>query len=74
MELDLILFALFPIPNFYWGKNAIIFGFEMSLSVNTNNNKKNILILGKGETIGVVADLRISKFACCGTQVFVKQC
>ena len=40
------------IPNFDWGTNAIIFGVGMSASAHANN-KKNILILGKGQTKGL---------------------
>ena len=35
------------------GRNAIIFGFIMSLSPNIDNKKKDILILGKGSTKGL---------------------
>ena len=41
--------SLFSISN-DWGKNVIIFGADMSLSVHANNKNKNILILSKGET------------------------
>ena len=36
------------VPNFDWGKNAIIFAVDMSSSVYANNKNKDILILGKG--------------------------
>ena len=42
--------SLFSIPSFDWGKNAIIFGVEMSSSVHANKRNKDILILGKGHT------------------------
>ena len=32
------------------GKNVIIFGVDMSSSVHIDNKKKDILILGKGQT------------------------
>ena len=35
------------------GKNAIIFGVDMSLSSKIDNRKKDILILGKGPTQGL---------------------
>ena len=39
---------LLSIPNFDWGKNAIIFGVDMSLSIMyIDNKKKDILIHGK---------------------------
>ena len=36
----------FSLPDGSMGKNAIIFGVDMSLSVHTDNKKKDILILG----------------------------
>ena len=39
-------YSLFSIPNFYWGKNVIIFGVDMTSSVCANNRNKDILILG----------------------------
>ena len=50
MELDLILVLLFSIPNLYWGKNFVIFGVDMSSSVDTDNKNKDTLNLGKGST------------------------
>ena len=37
--------SLFSIPNFDWGKNAIIFWVDMSSSVHANNKNKDTLIL-----------------------------
>ena len=45
--------SLFPIPNIDWGKNAIIFRFDMSSSVHANNKNKDNLILGRGQTKGL---------------------
>ena len=45
--------SLFSIPKFDWGKNAIIFGVDMSSSVHANNENKDILILGKEQTKGL---------------------
>ena len=42
--------SLFSIPNFDWGKNAIIFGVDINSSMDANNRNKDILILGKGHT------------------------
>ena len=50
MELDLILVLLFSIPNLYWGKNVVIFGVDMSSSVDTDNKNKDTLNLDKGST------------------------
>ena len=36
-----------------WGKNVIIFGVDNSLSVHTDNRKKDILVLGKRPTDGL---------------------
>ena len=44
--------SLFSIPNFDWGKNAIIVGVDSS-SVHANNENKDILILGKGQPQGL---------------------
>ena len=35
------------------GKNVIIFGADMSSSVDINNKRKDILILGEGSTQGL---------------------
>ena len=35
------------------GKNVIIFGVDISSSANIDNKKKDILILGKGQTQGL---------------------
>ena len=43
MELDLILVLLFSIPNLCWGWNVVIFGVDMSSSVDTDNKNKDIL-------------------------------
>ena len=43
----------FSIPNFDWGKSAIIFGVDMSSSVHAYNKNKDILTLGKGQTKGL---------------------
>ena len=45
--------SLFSIPIFDWGKNAIIFGVDMSSSVHDNNVNRDILILGEGQTKGL---------------------
>ena len=36
-----------------FGRNVIIFGVDMSSSVNVDNKKKDILVLGKGQTQGL---------------------
>ena len=45
--------SLFSLPNFDWGKNAIIVEVDMSSSAHINNKKKDILILGKGPAQGL---------------------
>ena len=51
MALDLILVHCFHIT-FDCGKN-IIFGVDKSSSAHTDNNKKDILVLGEGPTQGL---------------------
>ena len=45
--------SLFSISNFNWSKKAIIFGADMSSSVNIDNENNDILILAKGPTQGL---------------------
>ena len=49
-KIGLYFRSLFSMLNFDWGKIAIIFGVDMSSSVHADNKKKDILILGKGNT------------------------
>ena len=42
----------FSLPDGSVGKNVIIFRFDMSTSVHTDNKGKDILILGKVQTQG----------------------
>ena len=43
----------FSLPDGTYGKNAIIFGADMTSSVHVDNNGKDILILGEGSTQGL---------------------
>ena len=43
----------FLFPGGGFGQNVIIFGVDMSFSVHVDNNKKDILIIGKGATQGL---------------------
>ena len=52
MALDLAEKDFFSLGNEI-GKNIIIFGVDMSSSLNIDNKKNNILILGKGPTKGL---------------------
>ena len=52
-KIGLYFCSLFSMLNFDWGKIAIIFGVDMSSSVHADNKKKDILILGKGNTKGL---------------------
>ena len=36
-------------PGFNWGQNVVIFGVDNSLSVHTDNKKKDILVLGESQ-------------------------
>ena len=52
----------FSFPDTGLGRNIIIFGVDMSSSTKIDNRKKDILILGKGPTQGLVyAVLRVMK-------------
>ena len=51
--LDLIGIEGFSFPGTGLGRNAIIFGVDMSSSTKIDNKKKYILILGKGPTQGL---------------------
>ena len=42
----------FSFPGGGFGKNVLIFGAEMSSSTHIDNKKKDILVLGKGPTLG----------------------
>ena len=44
-----------------FGQNVLIFGVDMSYSAHIDNKKKNILVLGKGPTQGLVHTLTAEK-------------
>ena len=48
-------------PNDGFSQNVIIFGVDMSSSVHVDNQKKDILILGKGSTQGLEHTLTAEK-------------
>ena len=52
MVLDLMHVEVFFFPSSGQSENVIIFGADTSSSVHTNNEKKDLLILGKGITQG----------------------
>ena len=43
----------FSFPSGRFGQNILIFGVDMSSSANTDNKKKDKLVLGKGPTKGL---------------------
>ena len=45
--------GLYLLPSERFGRNVIIFEFDMNLSIHIDNKGKNILILGKGPTQGL---------------------
>ena len=45
--------SLFSISNFDWGKNATVFGVDMSSPMHANNKNKDNLLLGKEQTRGL---------------------
>ena len=51
----------FSFPGDGFGQNIIIFGVDMCSSVRIDNNKKDILILGKGPTQGLEHTLTAEK-------------
>ena len=55
----------FTLPSGEWGKNDVTFCVGNSLSLHANNRKKDILVLGKGPTVGL-DDINIK------TQQFIK--
>ena len=61
MELDLIENQGFSFPGGGFGQNVLIFGADMSFSAHIDNNKKEILVLGKGPTQGLERKLTTEK-------------
>ena len=51
----------FLFPGVGFGKNALIFGVDMSFSAHIDNKKKDILILGEGPTQGLEHTLNCRK-------------
>ena len=51
----------FSFPDGWFGQNIIIFRVDMSSSVHVDNKKKDILILGKGPSQGLVHTLTAEK-------------
>ena len=45
--------GIYLLPSGRFGRNVIIFEFDMNLSIHIDNKGKNILILGKGPTQGL---------------------
>ena len=59
----------FSFPGGGFGENSITFGVDMSSSVHVDNNKKHILILGKGPTQGFEHTLTAEKMYCINVTV-----
>ena len=51
----------FSFPGGGFGQNVLIFGVDMSSSAHIDNNKKDILVLGKGPTQGLKHTLTTEK-------------
>ena len=49
----------FSFPGGGVGQNAILFGVDMSSSIKIDNEKKDILVLGKGPTQGLEHEIMI---------------
>ena len=54
--------GFFSYPSGRTSRNVIIFGVDMSLSTTIDNNKKDILILGKSPTQGLQYTLSAEKY------------
>ena len=54
--------GFFSYPSGRTSRNVIIFGVDMSLSTTIDNNKKDILILGKSPTQGLQYTLSTEKY------------
>ena len=61
VELDLIEDLIFSFTSGGVGQNILIFGVDMSSSAHIDNNKKDILVLGKGPTQGLEHTLTAEK-------------
>ena len=53
--------STFSFPGGEFGQNVLIFGVDMSSSIHIDNEKKDILILGRGPTQGLVITLTAEK-------------
>ena len=51
----------FSFPSGEFGQNVLIFGADMSSSTHIDNKKKDILVLGKGQTQGLEHTLTAEK-------------
>ena len=51
----------FSFPSGGFGQNVLIFGADMSTSIHIDNNKKDILVLGRGPTQGLESTLTAEK-------------
>ena len=53
--------SIFSFPCGGCGQNLLIFGVDMSFSAHIDNNKKDIIVLGKGATEGLEHTLTAEK-------------
>ena len=51
----------FSFPSGRFGQNVLIFGADMSSSIRVDNKKKDILVLGRGQTQGLERTLTAEK-------------
>ena len=51
--IGLVCRSHFSYPRFDWGKNVVVFGVDNNLSMHTDNNGKDTLVLDKGPTQGL---------------------
>ena len=63
----------FSFPSGGLGQNVLICGADMSSSIHIDNKKKDILVLGKGQTQGLESSLTAAKMYCINFTVTKKR-
>ena len=64
----------FSFPSGVFGQNLLIFGADMSSFIHIDNNKKDILVLGRGPTQGLESTLNAEKMYSINFTVTKKKC
>ena len=63
--------SIFSFPSAEFGQNELIFGVDMSASIHIDNKKKDILVLGRGQTRGLESTLTAEKMYSINKRSFV---